>query len=197
MPTNVLALGLYSTAAASLVTGTYFLKLKMFTAEDVKAKANAGFGTAITFMGLYTFIAGLYLLAGTPLNAPYNEYFGAITTMFGMLLLMGGLSIKNDWDLRPVSYFAAIGGIIAANHTYINELIIHNANYPYVFVSAAIAGFSLLPATHIRNIWVSRIAGILIIVLGLVTLYIGVTAFQGHIVRGLTPAPAPAPAPAR
>ncbi|MBI4257516.1 MAG: hypothetical protein HY619_01045, partial [Thaumarchaeota archaeon] len=79
-------------------------------------------------------------------------------------------------------------GAVSLNHAYINEILIHNFSYPYVFISAALAGFSLLPATHIRSIWASRAAGILIILLGLITLYIGITAFQGHIARGLAAA---------
>lgn len=187
MPTNVLAVGLFAVTAAFIPTGMWFLKLKPFNGEK-KIASDRAFASTVGAVGIYAFMAGFYLMAASPLRDPYNEFFGTIHLFYGIVLLVGALCVGMDWDLRPASYLAFLGGIINILYVYINETLIHNSNYPIVFVAAALVGLSAPAATHIKSVWASRVVGILCIVLALVTLYIGLNALTGHIARGLKPA---------
>jgi len=184
MPSNVLAIGLFAVTAAFLPTGIWFLKLKQFNGAQ-KSMIDKAFAVAVGGVGVYAFLAGFLLMALEPLRPPFNEFFGAIHLYYGLVLIVGALTLANEWDLRPVSYLAFLGGIINLVYVYINQTLIQNANYPYVFVPAALVGLSVPFATHMKSVWASRVTGILCIVLALVTLYIGSNAIIGHIARGL------------
>ncbi len=186
MPTNILAVGLFAVTAAFLPTGIWFLKLKPFNGEK-KTSSDRAFAFTVGAVGIYAFLAGFYLMAASPLRDPYNEFFGVIHLYYGLVLVIGAIAVGMDWDLRPASYLAFLGGLINILYVYINETLIHNANYPFVFVAAALVGLSAPAATHIKSVWASRVTGILCIVLALVTFYIGWNALIGHIGRGLKP----------
>jgi len=186
MPTNVLALGLFAVVGAFTLIGLWFLKLKPFTAEENKANIEKGFAVAAGGIGLYAFLAGIYLLAASPLRAPYNEFFGVIHTFYGITLLAGAISLGYGWDLRPVSYLAFLAGIINVIYVYINETLIHNASYPLIFIPAALVGLYAPVATHFKSVWASRVMGILCLILAAAALYVGANAIVGHIARGLT-----------
>lgn len=189
MPTNVLAIGLFAVTAAFLPTGIWFLRLKQFNPadEDKRMAIDRSFALAVGMIGAYAFLAGFDLMALEPLRAPFSEFFGAIHLYYGMVLLVGAVSVANRWDLRPASYLALIGGIMNVVYVYINETLIHNGTYPLIFIPAALVGLSAPFATHSKNVWASRITGILCIILALVTLYVGTNAIIGHIARGLKP----------
>ena len=187
MPTNVLGVGLFAVPAAFLPAGFWLLKLKQFNDPSREGGVDNAFSATVGAVGVYAFLAGFYLMAVSPLQAPFNEFFGAIHLFYGLTLVVGALSASKGWDLRPVSYLAFLGGIINVLYVWINETIIHNPTYPVVFIPAALVGLSFPLATHVKSVWGSRIVGILCIVLGLASLYVGWNAFQGHIAAGLKP----------
>ena len=187
MPTNVLAVGLFAVTAAFIPTGMWFLKLKPFNGEK-KIASDRAFASTVGAVGIYAFMAGFYLMAASPLRDPYNEF--SVDKEFLNIKFEHELAvhITTQRPIFPASYLAFLGGIINILYVYINETLIHNSNYPIVFVAAALVGLSAPAATHIKSVWASRVVGILCIVLALVTLYIGLNALTGHIARGLKPA---------
>lgn len=186
MPANVLALGLFAVTGAFTLVGLWFLKLKPFTAGENKANVDRGFAIAVGGIGLYAFLAGLYLMAAEPLRAPYSEFFGLIHTFYGVTLIIGAVSLGRGGDLRPASYLAFLGGIINIIYVYINETLIHNVSYPLIFIPAALVGLSAPAAVHLKSVWASRITGILCLILAAAALYIGSNSIVGHIARGLS-----------
>jgi len=187
MPTNVLAVGLFAVTGAFRLMGLWLLKLKPFQVAE-KTQIDRAFATAIGAIGAYAAVAGFSLLGAEPLRAPYNEFFGLIHVYYGMVLLVGTISLWNEWDLRPASYLAFLGGIINLIYVYMNETLIRNSSYPLIFGPAALVGLTAPLATHLKSVWVSRMVGILCLILAGAALYIGANAIVGHVARGLKPA---------
>lgn len=187
MPANVLALGLFAVTAAFATTGLWFLKLKPFNIPEKKEEIDRAFSVAVGAVGFYAFVAGFYMMGAEPFRAPFSEFFGLIHVYYGMVLIIGTVCVGKDWDLRPASYLAFLGGIINIIYVYINETLIYNASYTPIFGAAALVGLSAPFATHLKSVWASRVTGILCIILALVALYIGGPAIVGHVARGLKP----------
>lgn len=186
MPTNVLAVGLFAVTAAFVPAGIWLLKLKQLVDPGGKSGIDNTFAAIVGGFGAYAFLAGFYLMAVSPLQPPYNEFFGAIHLYYGLTLIIGAQSVSRGWDLRPVSILAVLGGALNVLYVLINANLIKNPSYPIVFLPAALVGF-VFPLVHVKPPWGSRAVGILCIMLGLITLYVGWNAFQGHIAVGLRP----------
>ena len=187
MATNVLAIGLFAVAFAFIPTGLWFLKLKSFNGSG-RIQSDRAFALASGGLGAYAFLAGFYILALEPYRVPYNEFFGLIHVFYGMVLVLGAVSVSRDLDLRPVSYLAFVGGIINILYVYINETLIHNFSYTPIFLTAALVGLSVPIATHSKSVWASRATGVLCLALAAIALYLGGNATIGHIARGLAAA---------
>src|SRR3989304_3075433 len=149
MPTNVLAVGLFAVTAAFLPTGIWFLKLKPFaTAPERKIPIERAFATAIGGVGVYAFMAGFYLMAASPLRDPYNEFFGTIHLLYGLVLIVGAISLGKEWDLRPASYLAFLVGLVSVLYVNLNETLIHNVSYTPIFSVAALVGLTAPAGLH-------------------------------------------------
>lgn len=102
---------------------------------------------------------------------------------------MGALSLYASVDLRFVSYFAAIGGLLmfqAARAVSTFSLSRDPLGTTALYVFAGLAGLSFLPFTHIPEShrafrWAKIGAALLIIAMSLIALYTGFNAMYDHI----------------
>ena len=180
---NPLVLGLYSIGLGALVSGIYFLDIYP-ELEQASKEIKNGFGLMMALSGIGALIPAVQLIYFTPLREPFNGFFGVPLFAFGLVSVAGGYSVYRDFDLRPLSWFAAGTGVIASNNVY--ATLIHFTtrydSYLPIFILSVFSGFSLLPATHVKSKWARRLAGMLLVLLAATAMDIGVRAEIGHII---------------
>ena len=89
--------------------------------DDQNTDLRIGFAIATGASGFYLFVAGLAIDFLWPFafsNGVYNVLFGGIAIMGGIILLAGSITLARNVDPRPVTYFAAIGGLYALVDAY-------------------------------------------------------------------------------
>jgi putative membrane protein len=73
--------------------------------------ARRAFAPAFGGVGLLTFLLGLSMSLNWPLPGNHNIMYGEPTTLFGLIFLMTGIALSQDWDLVPASTLAFFAGI--------------------------------------------------------------------------------------
>ena len=89
--------------------------------DDQTAKIRLSFAIATGASGFYLFISGLAISLIWPFtisSGVYNVLFGGIATLGGLILLAGSVVLALNVDPRPITYFAAIGGLYALVDAY-------------------------------------------------------------------------------
>jgi len=89
--------------------------------DDQTAKIRLSFAIATGASGFYLFISGLAISLIWPFtisSGVYNVLFGGIATLGGLILLAGSVALALNVDPRPITYFAAIGGLYALVDAY-------------------------------------------------------------------------------
>ncbi len=178
---NPLVLGMYTIGLGALVSGIYFLDLYAKTEQD--SNVNKGFGLMILLSGIGAIIIAMQLVYVGPLPGTYSEFFGTPLAVFGLVSLGAGYSIYKGLDLKPLSWFSAGAGVIAACNAYltVTHYTRNISSYLPIFGLSSLSGLSLLLAYHVEAKWARRLAGLLLILLAGACLYIGTRAFIGHM----------------
>ena len=110
-------------AAFLLAIGSLMLQYdsKERRIKDQDTNLRLGFAIATGASGFYLFISGLGISLIWPFtisSGVYNVLFGGIATMGGLILLASAIVLARNTDPRPVTYFAAIGGLYALIDAY-------------------------------------------------------------------------------
>ena len=89
--------------------------------DDQSTSMRLSFAITTGASGFFLFVSGLAISLIWPFtiaNGVYNVLFGGIAIMGGLILLAGSFTLTRNIDLRPVTYFAAIGGLYALVDAY-------------------------------------------------------------------------------
>ena len=110
-------------AAFLLAMGSLMLQYnsKERRIDDQTKNLRLSFAIAAGASGFYLFISGLGISLIWPFtisSGVYNVLFGGIATMGGLILLASAIVLARNTDPRPVTYFAAIGGLYALIDAY-------------------------------------------------------------------------------
>lgn len=97
-------------------------------------------------------------------------------------------------DLRPVSYFAAIGGLLmfqAVRAVLSFDLTRNPTVTAALYTFAGLAGLSFLPVTHApedhrAHRWARWVAAAFVVAMSLIALYLGFSSMYGHIESAVT-----------
>jgi len=162
-----------------------------------KEGINKGFALAIGVIGAITLLTTFQHIltewAGFP--APhYTELFSVTLAVFSILMLMGSFALYTGVDLRFVSYFAAIGGLVmfqAVRAVLSFDLTREPEVTAALYTFAGLAGLSLLSVTHIPEThrahrWARWIAAAFIVAMSLIALGLGLNAMYDHIASAVT-----------
>ena len=197
---NPLPMALILVGAGGMMVAAYLIYFYGLIQKKPKTKEsiNKSFALAIGAIGaitlLITFQHILTEWAGFP--APhYTELFSVTLAIFSMLMLIGSFSLYTGADLRFVSYFAAIGGLMmfqAVRAVLSFNLTTNPTLAAALYTFAGLAGLSLLSVTHIPEThrahrWARWIAAAFIVAMSLIALGLGLNAMYDHIAEAVAP----------
>lgn len=196
---NPLPMALILVGAGGMMVAAYLIYFYGLIQKKPKTKEsiNKSFALAIGAIGaitlLITFQHILTEWAGFP--APhYTELFSVTLAVFSILMLMGSFALYTGVDLRFVSYFAAIGGLMmfqAVRAVLSFDLTREPEVTAALYTFAGLAGLSLLSVTHIPEThrahrWARWIAAAFIVAMSLIALGLGLNAMYDHIASAVT-----------
>ncbi|MGD0643535.1 MAG: DUF981 family protein [Candidatus Bathyarchaeia archaeon] len=129
-----------------------------FDDENTK-DLRRGFAIAAGAAGFYLFLSGMIISFSWPFaisGGVYNVLFGGISTLGGLLLLTGAITIFLNANLKPISYFAAVAGLYAIVDAY--SMVRYSlTSAPLLsalgYLSFAAPALLSVPATHMTNKW--------------------------------------------
>jgi uncharacterized membrane protein len=194
MTHNTLAFDLILVGAGGLIVAAYMLfgYTQGQKKPEEKRGIDRGFALPMILIGLLGFI-GTYQLFFTEWAAfdvgHYSELFGTTLAIFAGTMVIGGLALYTNSTLRPVSYLAALGGVVmfqSVRAVLAFDLTRHPQVTAALYAFAGLAAMGFVPATHIpdktRVFTVARIVGAcLVIAVSLLAFYQGVEAMYSHI----------------
>ena len=196
---NPLSLCLTLVGIGGMMVAVYLIYFYGLVQKNPKKKEgiNKGFALAIGVIGAITLLTTFQHIltewAGFP--APhYTELFSVTLAIFSMLMLIGSFSLYTGADLRFVSYFAAIGGLMmfqAVRAVLSFNLTTNPTLAAALYTFAGLAGLSLLSVTHIPEThrahrWARWIAAAFIVAMSLIALGLGLNAMYDHIASAVT-----------
>lgn len=191
---NPLSLSLMLVGAGALIVAAYLIyEFKDFGKKKTRKKS---FAWPIGIIGGLTLIFTLQIYlsnwAGFPAHQ-YKEIFGTTLGIYSLLMIAGAFVLYNDLDLKPISYFSAIGGIWmfrAAQAVMEFDLTRAPLKTGAMYIFAGLSGLSILAFSHTsegsdKRKWASIIGAIIIVIFALIVLYTGWEAFHGHIAEAV------------
>jgi len=174
-------------AAGSLIFAIYLYKVFR---KSFEKKEEQGFGGVFFIIGLIASFFGLGLYFSEPIPAQYIEIYGVGYLVFTLLMIIGGLSLMFNWNEKPASYLAVIGGIMLLGSAY-TVFSFSLSKSPFstalMFGLSGLGSISSIILTHsTKRLKVLEWLVILIFVaVGLLTLYSGLHAQYGHVASTL------------
>ena len=191
MAYNPLAFGLMLVGSGALVAAKFVCKEYTNKLEKTSGKA---FGAVFIIFALIAGIFGFNLYFAETIPAHYTEIYGVGYLLFTMLMLAGGITLYFDWDRRPASYLAALGGIILLNSArtvYTFSMSKSPMATTATFALAGLGAIGSLLYTHPNEHplikdnmkWITYAGIAIFAVMGLLALYSGLMAQFGHVAR--------------
>lgn len=158
--------------------------------EDYKRSVNRSLAFFFILLGLYAFITGLWATFTWPLPGPYNIVLMNPWAIFGLALLLIGISTLFGFNPVGVSYgLAALGlpilvyGVLIYSKGLTREPLF--SAIMYIFIGLAALGSPILAyyGGNGRGRWLALIAIALLVIAALIALYTGINAASDHIGR--------------
>lgn len=194
MTQNTLALDLLLVGAGGIIVAAYLLYGYRLIHKNPKMKAtiDKGFALAIGTIGAMSLILTfqLFFTSWEPFPVEhYTELYGITLGIYSLLMLVGAFTLYTGVDLRFVSYFAAIGGLLmfqAVRAVLSFNLSRNPVVTAALYAFAGLAGLSFLPVTHIPKThrahrWVRWVAAAFVVGMSLIALYLGFSSMYSHI----------------
>jgi uncharacterized membrane protein len=124
-PLDFLDIMAWDVALSAILIGIGTLMLPYKAQEgcaDEKARGmRVGFAVATGAAGFYLFLSGCIISFTWPLamtGGVYNILFGGIATFGGIVLLAGSIALYVNANLKPITYAAAVAGVLALVDAY-------------------------------------------------------------------------------
>ncbi len=179
-------------SVGSLLFSCYLFSWKH---KKVSVKQEKTYGITFILLGIIASVFGFSIYINEPIPPQYIEVYGVGYFVYGLLLLVGGWCMVLNWDKKPASYLAGIGGLIllwSARTIYYYGLSKSPLASTLIF---ALSGFGALGTTILAHkkqsstsllfVWLVLLA---FFIVGLLTLYSGLNAQFGHVGRVLAEA---------
>lgn len=174
----------------SLLVVAYWVYLNYVSGrpEDYKRSVNRNLAFFFLLLGLYAFITGLWATFTWPLPGAYNIVLMDPWAVFGVAMLLLGVSLLFGFNPVGVSYgLAALGfpilvyGIAIYSKGLTREPLF--SALMYVLIGLAALGSPLLAyyGGSGRGRFIAYIAIVILVIAALIALYTGVNATFGHI----------------
>lgn len=188
MAYNPLAFGQMLVAMGSLVFAAFLYTIYRGTLD---ARQSKSYGGVFMLLGIIASTFGLGLFMSEPIPGHYIEVYGVGYLVFTMLMLIAGLCLIFDWDYRPASYLAFVGGLALLHSAYAiwtNQMSKSPAVTATIFLLSGIGAAGSIYMTHgdlqKKRTWI--LLGITIFVIfGAMALFSGMMAQAGHIQSAL------------
>jgi len=159
----------WSIVISAVLLGIAALRLpykasKNSTDEEGK-NLRIGLAIALGASGFYLFITGIAISLTWPFATSgglYNILFGGAASLGGLALLATSVTLFLNGSLGAISYFAAVVGLYLVVDVYaIMSYGLTRADTRIIamlaYLSAAVASFVSVPATHSDNKWLRRL----------------------------------------
>lgn len=136
--------------------------------------------------GVIALIFGVYMTIRWPLPGPFNITFGEMSTFFGILFLMAGISMAAGWSLLTVAVYAVFVGL-AAIVIGIRIMNLHLTQSPVIagigFILTGLGGMAALPVHRFfrQNRPVRIIAALVLLVAAAIWALTGYGAYWMHL----------------
>jgi len=108
--------GVFAFAFAAIISGWYFMGFD----TEPPAAVGAVVTTVQQWTGIAMIIAGFLVFLGSPAGPELSVWFGTLLGTFGFVWAVLGFSLAKGGDLKPISTFLLITGIILTAYTVYN-----------------------------------------------------------------------------
>uniref|UniRef100_A0A7J3ZKI0 DUF981 family protein n=1 Tax=Fervidicoccus fontis TaxID=683846 RepID=A0A7J3ZKI0_9CREN len=176
----------------SLLVVAYWVYLNYISGrpEDYKTSVSRNLAFFFLLVGLYAFVTGLWATITWPMPGPYSIVLMQPWALFGIAMLLLGVSLL--FGFNPVGVFyglAALGfpTLVYGIAIYAKDLTRHPLMSALMFVLIGLAALSSPLLAHYggsgrgRSIAYAAIA--MLVIAALMSLFTGISAASGHIDR--------------
>ena len=184
---NLLDLWLTVLGSTLLLT-IYWLYINFINPDkygDSLSEVNKGMGYYYLFIGLYSFITGLWASFTWPLPDPYNIILSDPWPIFGLAMILLGLLNLYELHLRGVLYgISALSlpvifdGFAIWNYSLTRSPMLSSLMYISIGISALLSPLLAFEGSKKIYAW---LAIVLLFIAGLLALFTGFNAVFGHI----------------